>query len=313
METRLTRRRLLEAGAAALVAPSVATRAAGRAQPGSEAAGGPPAKTPTLCFFSKHLPDLDYRRLGETLKQLGFAAVDLTVRPGGHVLPERAAEDLPRAVQTLRDQRVQVPMITTGLNTASEPAARPILSAAGKLGVPFFKPGYYRYRDLRRIDERLRETREAMRGLVELGREHGVQAGFHNHSGDYVGAAMWDAWEVIRELSPRWAGFYFDPCHAVAEGGQGGWEIGFNLLAPRIKMVAVKDFYWEKSGGQWRMTMCPLGEGMVPWQKFFRELAASGFAGPISLHLEYDLPADPLPAIARDFAFLQARVREAYS
>ena len=268
---------------------------------------------PTLCLFSKHLPDLNYAQLGRTLKQLGFTAVDLTVRPKGHVLPERAAEDLPRAVETLREHSIEVAFITTALLAATDPTARPILSTAGKLGIRCFKPGYYAYRELGRVQERVQEVRQQFQGLVELARECRIQAGFHNHSGNNVGAALWDEAEVLRGLDPQWSGSYFDPCHAVAEGGLSGWNIGLHLLAPRIKMVAVKDFYWEKSGGKWRMKMCPLGEGMVPWDSFFKTLAASGFRGPISLHVEYDLPADPLPAIARDFAFLQARVRAAYS
>ncbi len=301
METHLTRRQLLVGTGLAACSNFVPVEA-------RSASSG----KPTLCFFSKHLAELDYQQLGKTLRELGFPAVDLTVRPQGHVLPERAAEDLPRAVRTLREQGVEVPMITTGLLSAKEPTARPILSAAGKLGIPYFKPGYYRYKDLKRVEEHLRETRDQFRGLVELAREFRVQAGFHNHSGNYVGAAMWDAWEVVRDTEPQWAGFYFDPGHAVAEGGVGGWNIGFHLLAPRMKMVAAKDFYWEKSGGKWRMAWCPLGEGMVPWAAVFQLFAAAGFRGPISLHLEYDLPKDPLPAIARDLAFLQARARDAY-
>jgi hypothetical protein len=57
---------------------------------------------PPLCLFSKHLPKLNYAELASTVKQIGFEGVDLTVRPGGHVLPERAAEDLPRAVEAIR-------------------------------------------------------------------------------------------------------------------------------------------------------------------------------------------------------------------
>src|SRR5438552_15828647 len=57
---------------------------------------------PTLCLFSKHLPDLNYEELGKAVRDLGFPGVDLTVRAKGHVLPERAAEDLPRAVEILR-------------------------------------------------------------------------------------------------------------------------------------------------------------------------------------------------------------------
>ncbi|MGA3241771.1 MAG: sugar phosphate isomerase/epimerase, partial [Bryobacteraceae bacterium] len=72
---------------------------------------------PQLVVFSKHLPDLNYEELGKTAKELGFDGVDLTVRPKGHVPPERAAEDLPRAVDTLRKHGLSVPMITTEITS----------------------------------------------------------------------------------------------------------------------------------------------------------------------------------------------------
>ncbi|PYT32514.1 MAG: endonuclease, partial [Acidobacteria bacterium] len=74
---------------------------------------------PTLCLFSKHLPKLNYAELATTVKQMGFDGVDLTVRAEGHVLPERVAEDLPRAVETIRAQSLAVAMITTGLTSPS--------------------------------------------------------------------------------------------------------------------------------------------------------------------------------------------------
>ncbi|MGH9675436.1 MAG: TIM barrel protein, partial [Bryobacteraceae bacterium] len=108
-------------------------------------------------------------------------------------------------------------------------------------------------------------------------------------------------------MEPKWIGYYFDPCHATAEGGSAGWQLAFRVAAPRLKMVAAKDFYWEKSGGRWRMKMCPLGEGMVDWARFFQLLREARFAGPISLHLEY--PAkDEREAMSRDLAFLRKMV-----
>ena len=98
-----------------------------------------------LCLFSKPLPELDWRRLAQAAKRVGFDGIDLTVRPEGHVLPERAAEDLPKAVSIIREEGLDVPMITTALVSASDPAARAILSTAGKLSIPFYKPGYYMY------------------------------------------------------------------------------------------------------------------------------------------------------------------------
>ena len=273
-------------------------------------AGASPNRPP-LCLFSKHLPKLNYIELARTVKQMGFDGVDLTVRQGGHVLPERAAADLPRAVETIRAQGLAVPMITTGLTSASDPAARPTLSTAGRVGVEFFKLGYWQYPGGVSVESRIDEVRHDVEGLVAIAKEHGVAAGFHNHSGNYVGAAVWDTRAIIGEMDPRWIGYYFDPCHATAEGGEGGWQIALRMALTRIKMVAIKDFYWEKRGGKWKMLMCPLGEGMADWTKFFSILAAARFMGPISLHMEYE-PADETAAIARDFAFLRKQVDAAY-
>jgi sugar phosphate isomerase/epimerase len=272
-------------------------------------AGALPGRPP-LCLFSKHLPKLNYAELAHTVKQMGFDGVDLTVRPGGHVLPERAAEDLPRAVETVRGQGLAVSMITTGLTSASDPAARPTLATAGRLGVPLFKLGYWQYSAGTPIESRLAEVRRDVAALVAMGKEHGVAAGYHNHSGNYVGAAVWDIHSIIGDMDPKWIGYYFDPCHATAEGGEGGWQISLRMALARIKMVAIKDFFWEKRAGKWEMHMCPLGEGMVRWPQFFSELRAARFSGPISMHVEYE-PADE-NAIVRDFAFLRNQVNAAY-
>src|SRR5258706_6774774 len=99
---------------------------------------------PPLCIFSKHLPDLGYDDLGKVARQMGFDGVDLTVRKGGHVAPERAAEDLPRAIEAIRSHQLTVPMITTEIVDASEKDARPLLATASRCGVKLWKPGYWR-------------------------------------------------------------------------------------------------------------------------------------------------------------------------
>lgn len=111
----------------------------------AQVAAQSPARRFTICFFSKHLPNLNYDDLGKALKGAGFDGVDLTVRPGGHVLPERATQDLPRALEAIRSHGLEVPLITTELTSASDPSARPILSTAARLKVPFFKLGYWKY------------------------------------------------------------------------------------------------------------------------------------------------------------------------
>src|SRR5688500_18484460 len=93
----------------------------------------------TLCFFSKHLPRMNGRELGRTLKALGFDGVDLTVRPGGHVDPKRVTNDLPVFVDAIRHEGLAVPMITTELLSEADPVAQPTLEAPARVKVTFDK------------------------------------------------------------------------------------------------------------------------------------------------------------------------------
>ena len=272
----LTRRHLIRSAAHAAVAGLVLRQDA-------EAADAP------ICFFSKHLPELDWTELGRAVKTAGFDGVDLTVRAKGHVLPERAAADLPRAIDAIKAQGVSVPMVTTELTAASDPTAKPLLQAAAKSGVRYFKTGYWRYTESGDVRGRLAAAGAALDGLVALARDCGIVLGFHNHTA-YIGAALWDIAPAMDQLDPKWAGYYFDPRHAVAEGGGGAWKAATHLVAPRMKMMALKDFYWEKTAKGWMIRDCPMGKGAVDWAWVAKTIGEAKFRGPISLHFEYEIP-----------------------
>ena len=65
-------------------------------------------------MFSKHLQELDVPAAGRAIKELGFDGVELTVRPKGHIEPERVTEDLPRAVDDLRANLAAIVYPLTG-------------------------------------------------------------------------------------------------------------------------------------------------------------------------------------------------------
>jgi sugar phosphate isomerase/epimerase len=257
-----------------------------------------------FCLFSKHLPELNWSDLGAAVKDAGFDGVDLTVRPQGHVLPERAADDLPRAIEAIRARGVTVPMITTELTDASSPLAKPLLLAAARAGVRYFKTGYWRYSSSPDVRAQIAATAKNLQGLAALARECGIEMGFHNHAA-YIGAALWDIAPAIDGLEAKWAGYYFDPRHAVAEGGAGAWKAATHLVLPRLKMMALKDCRWAKTEKGWIVDNCPLGDGMVDWAWASNAIRSSGFTGPISLHLEYEIPTGTrhtLDAARRDLA-----------
>ena len=89
-----------------------------------------------LLMFSKMLKNiggLSVEEAGDYIANLGFDGVDLTVRPGGHILPREARSKLPEAIEILNSKGLSVPMITTNITSANEKYAEEIMKAC-KLG-----------------------------------------------------------------------------------------------------------------------------------------------------------------------------------
>jgi sugar phosphate isomerase/epimerase len=319
----VSRREFLQVSSAGALTSAVALSAGNTATAPAAARG---SFRGSLCLFSKSVPQLDWRELAKSTKRAGFDGIDLTVRPEGHVLPERAETDLPKAVAAIREEGLEVPMITTSLLSADDPTARPIISTASKLSIPYLKPGYYPY-NLVNVLKEVDEAGRQFRTLVDLAKDHGIQVGYHNHP-HYIGEAIWDMARVIEPLDPRWCGYYYDLCQATMEGGESGWRVSTNLVTPRLKMVAAKDFVWKQTGPHhWQPVTCPMGQGMSRWKEFLQILAKSDFHGPISLQQEFEIPGTARPsgiAISRatvpavmasakeNIDYLKSLIREAY-
>jgi sugar phosphate isomerase/epimerase len=304
---------LMTSTSSALGAPTVSTSKTIGPNEAGIPTGPAGARPGPVVFFSKFLPKLGPREMAVALKKIGYAGIDLTVRPGGHVEPGDVTKALPTAVEAIRAEGMAVPLVTTELLSAADPTARPIIATAGKLGVPLFKPGYFKYQYVD-VRKELKTAGAQLKGLANLARESHIQMGFHNH-GDCLGGPIWDAVQVIDGLDPRWAGYYLDTRHVFAEGGQSAWKVATHLVGPRVKAVSVKDFFWEKTAKGWVITKVPLGQGMVDLVGIFKILAAHKFAGPISIHLEYPIAGGDdavLAAAARDRSVLETALTTVY-
>lgn len=243
-----------------------------------------------ICVFSKHLQFLDWQGLAGTAAEIGFDGIDLTVRSGGHVLPERVEVDLPKAAEAIRKAGLSLPMVTAGIVDTRSPHVESMLRTFGGLGISRYRWGGYQWVDSKPIPERLEELKSESARLGELNHKYGVCAMYHNHSGTEVGASTWDLWYILKDLDRNWLGVNFDAAHATIEGGLGGWIASLRLVAPMLKGVAVKDFRWARnSRGEWNVEWCPLGEGMVNFKRFFSMVREARFAGPLQMHFEYPL------------------------
>ena len=294
----ITRRQVL-AGMAA------ASRAAAQFRPGN----GPKARTtPAVCLYSQVLIKVPYDELGPILKELGVDGCDLTVMPGGTIKPESVGLDLMRAVEAITGVGLDVPVISTACTSLADPTIRSVAAVAGEMGVPLFRVGQWKYTPAD-PEARLGEVQRDIAGLASLARAVNMAMAVQNAAGENVGAAVWDLQTILRGLDARTVGYDFDIGNAVAGGS--GWPVALRLALARLKMVTVRDFVWSKEGGAWKAAPCPLGEGMVDWQKLFAALAGAKFVGPISIQMDYR-PKDDLSAIRHDVDFVKKQVSAAY-
>ena len=244
-----------------------------------------------IAVFSKHLQFLAGPDLARVASNIGFDGIDITVRSGGHVDPSRAAEDLPRLVSVIRQQGLDVPMVTTDIVDAASPNVRTVLKTLASLGIRHYRWGGFKYRDDQPLARQFEEFHRRSAQLAVLNAEHSVCAMYHTHSGvGLVGAPVWDIFQILKDLDPNAVAINYDVGHATVEGGLGGWIDSFRLASSRIRGLAIKDFIWQKrTRGNWDPAWLPLGQGMVHFPEFLSLVAKAPFNGPVQLHFEYPL------------------------
>jgi sugar phosphate isomerase/epimerase len=244
-----------------------------------------------IAVFSKHLQFVQGEELARTAAEMGFDGIDITVRKGGHVEPERVKQDLPGLVAAIKQHALAVPMITTDIVDADTPFTEDLLKTAGELGIRYYRFGGFKYEKDRPYTMQLDAFKLRLAKLAAVNGRYQVCAIYHTHSGvGLVGASIWDLHEIMHDLDPKLVGINYDVGHATIEGGVGGWINSFHICGPHLRGIAVKDFAWEKDAkGRWQARWKPIGEGMVHFPEFFGMVAESGFAGPLQVHYEYPL------------------------
>ncbi|MCB1279827.1 TIM barrel protein [Prosthecobacter sp.] len=257
-----------------------------------------------ICFFTKHLIGLSYDDIAGLAAEMGVDGIEAPIRPSaGHIAPEQVVDELPKFVEALKKQGLEMTIMTSGINEVSaEQRTEEVLRTAAKLGVKRFRMNYFKYDLKQPIWEQLQAIRPKIKDLVALCAEIGIQPMFQNHSGqDYFGAPVWDIFSIMREYPADQFSFAFDILHATCEGGK-SWPLEFNLVKDHIGAAYFKDFTWEGR----KLETVPLGEGQVD-PKYGQMLMKTGYSGPISLHLEY-LKGDPKdPAVLKEFREAHAR------
>ena len=245
------------------------------------------APLPKIHVFSKHLQFLDYNEMAEMAAEIGFDGVDLTVRPGGHVLPERVEEDLPKAIAALKKHKLPPQLFCTAVEGVG-PLDKKVLETAAKNGLKYYRMNWYDFDKNKTMLESLNEHKKQVKALGELNKKLGIVGCYQNHAGLRIGASPWEIYQLLEDANPAHMGAQYDIRHAVVEGGL-SWKNSLRLLQPRIKTIVFKDFRWTEKDGKWEAENTPLGEGMVDFKTYIGLLKSYQINVPISLHFEYPL------------------------
>jgi len=263
----LTRRRFLQiAGAAPLCATL-----------------GAETFAPPITVFSKVYQELKltFEQSAEVTAAAGLDGIDCGVRPGGEILPEHAAEDMPRYAQILRQHQVRMLLLTTAINSVAAPQAETILRTAQQLGIRYYRLGYWKHQpglEVAKIKAQLKE-------LAALNRGIGVCGILQNHSKGkkeahgYVGGDLAEMYDVMQDLPPDQIGVAFDLGHAIlAHGDQ--WRDHFERLKPWVKVAYIKDVQRDQG-------FVPFGQGEFGRTDFFQQLRQMKYSAPLSVHIEF--------------------------
>lgn len=241
-----------------------------------------------ISIFSKALQWLNYDEMARLAAEIGFDGIDLTVRPDGHVLPERVKDDLPKAVEAIERAGLKVYTITTNISDPESQQTVDILKTAGALGIKNYRTGWFSYDPSIDIPANLEVFKKRFAGLARLNKQFDISGGYQNHAGLNFGASVWDLWLTLKDLDADWMGCQYDIRHATVEAS-GSWSTALNLIQKQVNTVVIKDCVWQQVASHWQVKSVPLGKGMVDFKKYFALLKDYHIDCPISIHYEYAL------------------------
>jgi len=274
----LSRRDFLARAALAGVATAVWPRLASAAPSGGKF-------TPLIPVFSKLYQELklDFEQATELTAEAGLDGVDCPVRPKGEIEPERAADEMPRYAEALRKRKLDMLLITTGINSVASPHAETVLRTAKKLGIRYYRLGFSTNKQ-KGATPSLPEIKAQLRELAAFNKELGLTGVIQNHSpsgrSTYVGGDLNEMYDIVKDFNPDQIGVAFDLCHALIVHGD-DWTARFDQLKPHIKVAYVKDVKRPKE-------LTPFGEGEFKNTDYFKRLKQMNLTAPLSMHIEYE-------------------------
>lgn len=239
--------------------------------------------------------------LGEFVADLGFDGVELPVRPGFQVEPEKVTEGLPAAAKVLADSGVKIASI-------AGPTDEPTIAACAAAGVPVIRiccsiPDGIDYLT---GEAQLQKQFDELTPLLE---KYGVTIGVQNHCGRAVFTAM-DLRHLIEKYDPAHVGAVLDFGHLGLTGQAPG--VAIDILSSHLRMVNFKSAYWQRANGdrgrpaEWRSRWTGGREGTADWPAAVEALRKRSYTGDVCLTAEYSQTDRVDQLVAEDLEYIRS-------
>lgn len=237
--------------------------------------------------------------LGVFVKKLGLDGIELPVRPGYQVEPERVEKDLPRAAAILADCGVRIGSI-------AGPTDERTIAACAEARVPIIRICVTVNGNYFQVETNVQRDFDRMVPLLE---KHRVAIGVQNHCGMDVCNAM-EVHHLIEKYSPRHVCAVWDPAHCSLHGEEP--EMAADILWSHLRLVNLKNVFRRRVNGpeaetaEWKLYWTTARHGFASWSRVAAILKERGYEGDICLTAEYTEAHAVDRLIAEDIAFVKS-------
>ena len=255
----------------------------------------------TFSVFTKHWKTTPLAELGPLVRGLGFTGVELPVRRGFQVVPERAGTDLPAAARQLADAGVTIHSVAAAADEA-------MIAACADAGVPMIRIMAPVRLDESYAEAEARYQREFDALLPALDRTS-VTLGIQNHCGREIANAL-GLRSLIGRYDPRHVAAVWDAGHEALNGSEP--ELAIDIIWSHLGRVNLKNAVWLQTAAagaantEWEPYWTAGRLGLSPWPRVAAELCRRGYAGAVCITAEYtgERPVERLAA--EDLAFARS-------
>jgi sugar phosphate isomerase/epimerase len=251
-------------------------------------------------IFEKPFEGLSFDQLADAMQQIGADGIEATIRKGGHIEPNKAAEQVPELVEALGKKQKRIVIAATSIAVA-DAAAEDQLRILSENGITHYRMAHYRYEFGKPMMDQLREFAAQAKDLAAMSKSLGIQGLYQTHSGStkkggYLGSLGMDLATALEGVDPDGLGVAFDTRHVRKDTGS-SWRTALAALKSHIRSIYVKDGVWRGNRST-SYADVPLDTGFVT-EEFFDEVRRDLPAMPLSIHMEWlgyrVFPKDEIP------------------